>query len=141
MSQRTTVLAVQTLLETNNDYRSGKDLQQFIDSATVVVDRVQAMAISRSKTLTAGELELIERWLSGHFYAMLDQTYSSKSTNGASGSFHGQTGMKFEATKYGQTALSLDYSGSLDSLQKRQTASCSWLGVTETEALDYEDRQ
>jgi hypothetical protein len=99
------------------------------------------MATAKGKTLTTGELELIERWLSGHFYAMLDQTLSSKSTNGASGSFHGQTGMRFEATKYGQTAMGLDYSGSLEALQKRQVASCSWMGVTETEALDYEDRQ
>jgi hypothetical protein len=142
MAQRTTTTLVQALLETNGeDYRSGVSLQPFVDSATVLVDRVATKATAKGYTLLATELELIERWLSAHAYAMVDQTLASKSTNGRSGRFQGQTGMRLEATKYGQMALMLDTSGALEAINKRQVAGITWLGVTENEALDYEDRQ
>jgi hypothetical protein len=73
-------------------------------------------------------LELIERWLSAHFYALSDQTLASKSTSKASGSFHGQTQMDFDSTKYGQAAQNIDTSGCLRAIGKRQFGSSKWLG-------------
>lgn len=118
------------------------DLAPFMDTANVVVTRVAACAIGRSITLTAAELELIERWLSGHFYAMADQLYTSKSTGGASGTFQGQTGMYLESTIYGQTAMRLDWSGCLQAIggPERKVAGGFWLGKPPSKQTDYSDR-
>lgn len=142
MAQRTTVADVKAVLLPGKDYdtEDAPSLQPFIDTATVIVDRVATCATDRDKTLTSGELELIERWLAAHLYAMSDQTYASKSTAGASASFHGQTGMHLEATKYGQTAVTLDYSGCLTAIGKRQTARGAWLGKRKSEQTDYSSR-
>ena len=119
---------------------SSVSLVPFIDTASAVVDRVEACAVAKDKTLTAAELELIERWLSAHFYVQSDQTYASKSSAGASASFHGQTGMHLESSRYGQTALNVDFSGCLTAIGKRQTARMAWLGKTLPEQTTYEDR-
>lgn len=143
MAQRTTISAVQAVL--NDDYGalesgSSPSLQPFIDTASAITDRVEACASRRNKALTAAELELVERWLAAHCYAMNDQPYSSRSVQGKSGSFQGQTGMYFEATKYGQTAISVDWSGCLMAIGKRQTARLSWVGKTIPEQSPYTDR-
>lgn len=126
MSQRTTKLAVQTLLDLNYDGKM--NLQQFIDSATVFIDRVVTQASAKGYTLSSGEQELIERYLAAHFYCRVDKTYQSKSTGGASASFTGQTGMSLDATEYGQMAVNLDVSGALSAFGKRQTAGGFWAG-------------
>ena len=139
---RTTAAAVQAVLAPGKDYDTEDEpsLDPFIDTATAIVDRVEDCAVAKDRTLTDAELELIERWLAAHLYAMSDQTYASKSTAGASASFHGQTGMHLEATKYGQTALTVDYSGCLSAISKRQVARLVWLGKPPSEQLPYTDR-
>ena len=126
MAQRTTLQKVREILADNYDGKTG--LQQFIDSATVLIDRVATCAAAKSKTLTAGELEILERWASAHLYAQSDLLRQSESANGASASYQGQTGMHFESTRYGQTALNLDYSGCLTVITKRQVAGMFWAG-------------
>ena len=103
------------------------DLTPYIASASAVIDQVVAQSaqpyINRPITGTdAGSMaELLERWLACHFYAMSDQTYSSRSTAGASGQFRGQSGGSgFETTNYGRTAMSMDYSGVLKSMNADQ---------------------
>jgi hypothetical protein len=137
---RTNAAAVQALLGNDYDADAAPSLTPRIETATVIVDRVATCATAKAITLTAAELELIERWLSAHFYAMTDQTYSSKSTGGASASFHGQTGLALDATKYGQTAKLLDYSGCLTAIGGRQVASGAWLGKRPSEQTLYTDR-
>lgn len=116
------------------------DLSPFIATATVIVSRVATCAAAKDLTLSAEELELIERWLAAHCYAMSDQTLASTSTEGASASFHGQTGMRLEATKYGQMATTLDFSGCLTAIDKRQVARGFWLGKPRSEQIPYVDR-
>ncbi len=48
--------------------------------------------------------------------------------------------MGIEATTYGQTALTIDYSGCLTAINKRQFASATWLGKAPSEQISYEDR-
>jgi hypothetical protein len=115
---RTTTSLVEKVLADN--YDGQMDLQQFIDSATVIVDRIVTCASGKGITLTASELELIERWLAAHCYAQVDMLYASKSTAGASASFQGQTGLSLDSTRYGQMAVNLDYSGCLNAIGKRQ---------------------
>lgn len=135
---RTTSSAVETLLA--GDYDGTTSLTPHIDTATAIVDRVEDCAAARDRTLTEVELELIERWLAAHFYAMVDQPYQSKTTGRSSATFQGRTGMHFEATKYGQSAVNVDYSGCLAAIGKRRSARVVWLGKPPSSQVDYVDR-
>jgi hypothetical protein len=129
---RTTTTAVQALLRSgvpDGGYDGVTDLQQFIDTAGVTVDRCVTMASAKGITMLATELELMERWLAAHSYCQSDKQYASKSTAGASASFQGQTGQGFETTYFGQQALRIDYSGCLRNLDKQQRAQAVWLGT------------
>ena len=142
---RTTETAVKDVLLSDYGPKSdGTDpsLVPFIQSASVMVDRAAAAAAAKGETLTSTELELIERWLSAHFYVMSDQTYANKQTGGAGGTFHGRTGMRLEASKYGQNAMLLDYSGTLESLstQGRKKVQMIWLGKAPSAQTEYRDR-
>jgi hypothetical protein len=142
---RTTEAAVQSLLSTGGDYdaNTSPSLTAFVDTATLIIDRVKALAIVRDDPLTDAELELVERWLAAWAYCQSDQPYSSKGEGGANGSFQGQTGMYLEANKYGQTALVLDHSGALSALTSgggRNTASTFWGGRTPRNQTPYDFR-
>jgi hypothetical protein len=139
---RTTVANVQGILAGHYDGRT--DLTPFISTATVLVDWLDAQDTDNELSTTL--LEVIERWLTAHFYAHADQIFQSKSTGGASGSFQGQTAMVFSSTQYGQTAMALDVTGKLAGRNKevldgsRKKATVSWLGLPPSEQLDVEDR-
>ena len=125
-----------------NDYDGYTTLEGYIETANVIVTRVEACAVAKGVTLTAAELELVERWLSAHFYAVQDKPYASNSTNKASASYHGQTGMYLEATLYGQMATRIDWSGCLAAIAtgQRAVASADWLGKPPSEQTDYTQR-
>lgn len=127
---RTTVIAVKNLLLDNYDKVSNPppDLTGFIDSASALVDQVVSSATSRGITLTTTLLEIIERWLAAHYYAQADPLYMSKSTQGASGSFMGQSALGLDSTRYGQQAKRLDISGSLAAFDLNARADLLWLG-------------
>lgn len=84
--------------------------------------------------MSSTTLERIEAYLAAHFYAHADQLYTSKSTDGASGSFQGQFGMVLMSTQYGQTACLLDETGYLAQKSKdaemgaRKKTDLIWLG-------------
>lgn len=145
---RTSSSAVQGILRVGSqggdyDDENSPSLDPYIASATVIVDRVATCATAKGKTLTSTELELIERWLAAHFYCMSDVTYQSRSTAGASASFTGQTGMYLEGTRYGQMAVSLDYSGCLLAIAtgaQRKTAGFVWGGQRPSEQTNYSER-
>lgn len=139
---RTDAAAVQAILLNDYDADESPSLTPFIETASAVVDDVAACATAKAVTLGDTRLELIERWLAAHYYQQSDQGYASNSTEGASASFHGQTAMYLESTKYGQTAVRLDKSGCLAAIAggERKVASGAWLGKTRAEQLDYEDR-
>lgn len=138
----TTTTAVQALLETSGDYDLVRrpSLQPFVDAAAAVMLRVIACATAKSITLTTDEKELTERWLAAHLYAMQDQTYAAKNTQSAGGTFHGQTGLYLDGTKYGQSAKMIDYSGCLAALGMRAVARGYWLGKAPSAQVPYQDR-
>jgi hypothetical protein len=143
---RTTSAAVQAILGDNYGYRADgtlPDLTPFIESAYVTVNRVVQMAAAKITPITLGsdELEIIERWLSAHFYAVNDPIYTSRSTGGASGQFQtGTPGKGFAATEYGRQAIALDYSGSLCVLSEKYRAGMTWLGKPPSQQIPYIDR-
>jgi hypothetical protein len=143
VAQRTTIAKVQALL--GDDYGvkedgTSPDLQPFIDTATVITDRVDACATKKRIDLTDAELELIERWVAAHLYTAQDKPYSSRSTAGASGQFQGQTAMGYDSTRYGQEAQRIDYSGCLRNIDKQQRAGMAWLGKPLSSQIPYRNR-
>lgn len=125
---RTTADAVQGILAPSN-YDGATDLEPFIETATVVVDQVVECATRKGLTLSDALLERVECYLAAHFYGHSDQFYQSRSTQGASGSFQGQTQMGFEGSQYGQTAIRLDTSGCLSAINRGARAGMKWLGT------------
>lgn len=143
---RTTSIAVINILRRGTeggDYDdvNNPDLVPYIDTASALIDRVVTCAAAKGKSLTSVEAELLERWMAAFAYAMSDQTYASKSTSKASASFKGQSGMGLDANNYGQMAKGLDPSGCLAAIFAKKMAGGFWAGKTESEAIDYEDRQ
>jgi hypothetical protein len=139
---RTTVTAVLSVLAPGQDYDvvNNPDLTPFIDTASVIVDRVVTCAATKGITLLDTEQELIERWLAAHCYCLSDQPYFAKSTGGAHATFHGKTDIALDATKYGQQAQVLDYSGCLTAIGKRKFASAFWLGKPPSAQVPYWER-
>jgi hypothetical protein len=132
---RTTATAVQDILGPNYDGVSS--LTPFIDAATDIVTWLDSK--DTGNDLSTATLELIERWLSAHFYAQSDPILQSKSTGRSSGVFQGQTAMGLMNTNYGQQALLLDASGNLGKRGKTK-ATLSWLGKAPSTQIDFADR-
>lgn len=140
---RTSAEMVKEVLAAGKDYDLDDNpiLLPYIDAASSIVDDIVSCVSDKELTaLTSAKLEIIERWLAAHFYVVSDQTYASKSTQGASASFHGKTGMHLESSRYGQTAITLDSSGCLAAIGKQARASGFWGGKTIPQQLDYRDR-
>lgn len=134
----TTVAAVKLLLM--RDYTDPLGVDKFIDSAHAMMLRVEACAARKDITLTDEEKELIEAWLAAHLYTMSDKALTSKSTLSSSGSFHGQTAMRMEASLYGQQAMMIDPSGCLEALNSRKKGRGFWLGKRTQEQIPYDER-
>lgn len=106
MAARTTPQAVQDLLA--GEYDGKTRLTPSIDTANVMVNWLATQDLAAEGLLNSGQLELIERWLSAHYYQMADPGYQNRSTGGASGGFQGQFTTGFKMTRFGQTALVID---------------------------------
>jgi hypothetical protein len=83
---------------------------------------------------TDTRLELIERWLAAHFYAMRDPRPLSEKAGPVSETFQSKVGLNLAVSHYGQQAMVLDTSGGLAAMSRKATtgkriASASWVGV------------
>ena len=130
MASRTTSGAVAGVLGGNHD--GSTLLTPYMDSANPIVTRTAACATGKGITLSAIELELIERWLAAYFYTIMDPLYTSKNTADAGGSFNPRS--------YLEAAYAIDYSGCLKAIIERKTAGMMWLGKPPSEQLPYEQR-
>lgn len=137
---RTTESAVIAILGMDYDCVNQPSLTGYIDTASALVDDVVECATRKDLTISSTKLELLERWVAAHAYAMSDQPYKARSTLRASGQFQGETGMYLEATKYGQMAATLDTTGCLNALGKRMRVSAFWLGKRPSDQVDIDDR-
>lgn len=113
------------------------DLTAAIDTASAVVDQVQACAAAKGAPQDAGVLALMERWLAAHYYTKSDPVYSSRSTKGASGTFVRDPK---EPEPYKAAALDLDFSGCLAAVLERQRAAAVWLGKVPSEQIPVWER-
>lgn len=128
---RTTAESVAFIIELDEDI----DLTSFILTANELVTEV-CVPLGYSDT----RLELIERWLSAHFYAIRDMRVSQEQAGPVSASYQHKVGLMLANTMYGQQAMLLDTQGGLASLSKslemgRKKPTMFWLGkkLTRTE--------
>ena len=146
MAWRVTERQVYDTIEVENadgaiDPRIKRTLAEAIDAGNALTDKVSAL--DTDSTLNDALLTQIEKYLSAWFAEAFgaNQQPSSKSTEGASATFQGQSGMRLEDNKFGQRALVLDVSGGLARLQSGvHTVEATWLGKAPSEQTDYEDR-
>lgn len=128
---RTTAVAVKAIIEVDEDISD--DLAPFIETANELVTELCAPVA----TYTSTRLELIERWLAAHFYAIRDPRAASENASGVGASYQHQVGLNLNVTTYGQQAMILDTAGALAVLNKsttdgkRRAVGALWLG-TET---------
>lgn len=135
MAWRVTEDDVREIIDTNAQI----SVVPFLDMANALTDYVVAQ--DSDSVLTASLLAGIEKNLAAHFYAARDQLYASKITERAEAIFQGQFGKRLESTDYGQRALVLDVTGTLDRLNRGpKKASLTWLGKPVSDQTDYEDR-
>jgi len=117
---------VQSLL--GAQYYGSSSLTIFIGIANKLTTRMNTCAVSKGYSFDSDELRYIEALLAAHAYGLSDQFVTSESTDGASATYQGQTGMGLQASKFGQTALIMDHSGCLKALTEGNRASAVWLG-------------
>ena len=125
--------------------RIRRTLSSAIDAANALTDKLEALdgASDGPQVLNSTLLVQIEKYLAAHFAQSFasNQQAQSESSRGASTTFQGQTGMRLEATYFGQHALILDVSGILQELQEGyHIVEFKWLGLPPTSQTDYDDR-
>lgn len=129
---RTTDDAVRLIL--GNEVEAETDLNPFMEIANELVTEV----LAEDETVTHSEtrLEMIERWLSAHFYkASLDPMATSERAGSVGASYQSETGLVLFTSHYGQHACLLDTSGKLAALSKatedgkKRKVGVHWLGT------------
>ncbi len=129
-SWRTTIAQVQKIVATDVTIvgSDGSGLSAFIDTANNLVTQ-----ICTGSGYTAETLELIERWLSAHFYSISDTRRASEQAGSVQESVQYKLGLNLQVTIYGQQAMLIDTAGNLGALQKRLALGLAkpgiiWLG-------------
>lgn len=124
MAVRTTSELVAGIIEV----QASISLTPFIATASELVDDVAASSSAPDAT----RLELIERWLSAHFYAQRDPRAASEKAGSVAASYQSKVDLGLNNTHYGQMAITLDPTGMLKSASKgKRVARMSWVGKEE----------
>lgn len=94
--------------------REDDDINPFIEAANSLVT-----AVCLTSDYVDSTLELIERWLSAHFYCILRPQAKFKSAGKVQKSTDSKVDLGLDQTRYGQMAKSLDYAGNLAALDNK----------------------
>ena len=137
---RTTPTAVEAILLDNFLGSATGLLTPFIFTASVLVDAVSVCATARGVALSSDQLERIEALLAAHFYGHADQFYTQKQTQSASGSFQGRFDLGLNGSQYGQSAMLMDTSRCLASMNSGGRITFTWLGKVFRDSIDYVNR-
>ncbi len=140
MALRTTVDNVEAII----DIDSGISLTPFIEVASALVTELASAVTDSTGALVydATRLELIERWLSAHFYHIRDPKAKVDKAGSVSRESRTAVDLGFNNTHYGQMAMLVDTNGGLARLNKStvdgksKTVNFSWIGKTELETLN-----
>lgn len=133
---RTTPSLVKGIVEV--DETAWPDISPFIDTANLLVTEACG-----ESGYSVAKLELIERWLSAHFYRIADPMLSLETIDVLGARFQFKLGLRLQVTTYGQQVLILDTKGGLAALNNSAekikklsvTVGSFWLGTApETES-------
>lgn len=141
MAVRTASDAVKLIIET--DASISTDLVPFIETASYLIDKLLVTAVDEEGNLyhDSTSLELVERWLAAHFYAIRDLRRASEKAGSVGESVMYKVDLNLALTVYGQQAMLLDISGELAAHNNNvtegstKTASMVWLGEDPNETL------
>ena len=135
MSVRTTAEDVQGIIEV--DASIIPDDASMLPFITVANELVTEYCVGQG--YTDARLELIERWLSAHFYTIRDMRAESEKAGPVSAKYQSKVDLGFDSSHYGQTAMRLDTQGGLSRLNKtikdgnRVAVGVTWLGTSSDE--------
>ena len=131
-------LTTATLVRGIIDADTSIDLTPFIATADMMVNRLVATAKDSNGNdfYTSDETELIERWLSAHFYATFDPRTAFEQAGSVSQKTESSVDLNLNNSQYGQAAMLLDIAGGLAAwnrkIQKgplRISCRLTWLGT------------
>lgn len=134
MAVRTTSALVEAIVEVDEDI----SLNPFIEAANALVTEICAPVT----TYDAARLELIERWLSAHFYCIREERPVLEKADVVSERAQSKVDLGFDVTHYGQMAMRLDTAGGLAALNEEAkegggtTGSIAWAGTEDAEIID-----
>jgi hypothetical protein len=114
MANRVTATEVKVIFDTQLD---DAIIDVFIIPANILTDKVEAADVDN--TLTTDQLKEIERWLSAHFTGIRDTRVSNEKAGPVGQGFQYKVDLNLNLTMYGGTAITLDTTGYLASLQKQ----------------------
>jgi hypothetical protein len=135
MAVRTTSAAVEGILEESPSLT----LTPFIETGSYLVDKCCADVTNPdgSAFYDATALELIERWLSAHFYHVAATRANAEKAGSVGETKRSKVDLKLNLTHYGGQAMLLDVAGGLASLNKTGintiSAGVDWLGTPDEE--------
>jgi len=137
MAIRTSSTAVALIIEVD----SSISLTPFIEAANALVTE-----LCTASTYTTARKELIERWLSAHFYTVRDMRAEQEKADEVSEKKQSKVDLGFDTSHYGQMAMRLDTAGGLAALNvnikkgRTNVIGITWLGTEGDTSLDLEDR-
>lgn len=114
---RTTKAYIATIIELDvSIVPNDAAMEPFITVANELVTEVCTGDSGPATAYTDARLELIERWLAAHFYAIRDPRVANESAGGVSASYESRVDLGLNLTRYGQMAMMLDTNGGLAKL-------------------------
>lgn len=119
---RTTSEAVLAIIEESDPDVS---MDPFIETANALVEALLA------EHYADAHLELIERWLAAHFYAVRFPRATQETVRGISEKYESYVRLALDITRYGQQVRLLDYLGILARVTENKgtiTATVSYIG-------------
>lgn len=126
---RTTAALVEGIIQVQD----GIDLTPFIYTANMITTELCGQS-GYSDGFVNSQMELIERWLAAHFYAIYDQQLTSARAGSVSVVYQSKVMFNLMGTTYGQQAMMLDVAGNLAKFTNKVTKqrqikiSIGWLG-------------
>lgn len=111
------------------------DLTPFIDTANELVTEMCTGDNGPDPVYSANRLELIERWLAAHFYAIRDMRPANEKAGPVGVAYQHEVDLNLANTMYGQQAMVLDTNGGLATLNKQteeggpREVGLTWLGT------------
>ena len=128
MAIRTTDAAVAGIIEVDLTI----PLTPFIETGSTLVDDIAAA----DPSVSSARLELIERYLSAHFYTLRDPRTTAERAGPVSANYQSSVGSGLKTSHYGQMAITLDPTGTLKNMSEgKRAGGIVWLGLEEDRGL------